>query len=80
MRWNAAKLALAMVVGLAGCATHHGYYEGGGRWSDGEVVYYNQWEVETHRQHVDYAQRKEDEQRAYWSWRQNHHDHDNDHH
>lgn len=84
MRWNAAKLAFAMMVGLGGCATHH-YYAAGGAdvWSDNETVYYNQWEVEGHRPHMEYERRNADEQHAYWSWRHEHqhdHDHDNDHH
>jgi hypothetical protein len=73
MRWNTARLALAMVVGLAsvGCVQHHYYHD---QWSDSEVVYYNRWEVETHRQHVDWAQRNADEQHQYWEWRHNHQD------
>jgi hypothetical protein len=82
MRWNATKLALAMMVGLtgsamvglAGCATHHGYYAGGDVWSDNETTYYNQWEGETHRPHVEYAQRNAGDQHEYWSWRHSHND------
>lgn len=77
MRWNTAKLAFAMMVGLGGCA-HHYYAGGGDVWSDGEVTYYNRWEVETHRPHVEYATRNADEQHAYWEWRHQHHD--DDHH
>lgn len=82
MRWNAAKLALAMAIGLAGCVHHHTYYEssGGDVWSDNEVVYYNQWETETHRPHVEYVRRDPDDQHSYWAWRHSHHDKDNDHH
>jgi len=34
-----------------------------------EEPHYEQWERETHRQHVDFSKRTEDEQRDYWQWR-----------
>jgi hypothetical protein len=34
-----------------------------------ETVYYNRWEQETHRQHVDLARRNAAEQREYQDWR-----------
>jgi hypothetical protein len=73
MRWKRAPLVLAMVVGMAGGAVgcvHH-YHD---VWSDSEVVYYNRWEAETHRQHVEFAQRNADEQHQYWEWRHHHMD------
>jgi hypothetical protein len=69
------KLTL-LVVGLAtttavgGC--YHHYYGGGGSWTVTEEPYYERWEHETHRDHVDYAQRNSDEQHQYWQWRQSH--------
>jgi hypothetical protein len=36
---------------------------------DRETVYYNRWEQETHREHVELARRTADEQREYQDWR-----------
>lgn len=75
------KLALSiMLVGLAACSSHRTYYESGGEvWGPGEVTYYDQWEVETHRPHIVWEQRSDDDRHAYWVWRHDHHDHDHDH-
>ena len=83
MRLYPARLALiTLFVGLTACATHHRtYYEEGGEvWGPGEVTYYSQWEVETHRPHVEWERRGDDDHHAYWAWRREHHDHDNDRH
>jgi hypothetical protein len=37
-------------------------------WNHHEVVYYNNWEHETHRDHVDFAKRSDAEQKEYYSW------------
>jgi hypothetical protein len=82
MRWNPTRLALTlMFAGLTACATHHTYYEAsaGDVWGPGESTYYVRWETETHRDHVDWEKRKDDEHKAYWAWRHEHHDND-DHH
>jgi len=77
--------ALSAPILLAGCETHAGYrtydpyYNDYHVWNNGEVVYYNNWEHETHREHRDYRSRSADEQKQYWDWR-HHHDHDHDHH
>jgi hypothetical protein len=43
-------------------------------WNNGEVVYYNRWEGETHRAHVkDFRKRPVAEQNEYWAWRHNQH-------
>jgi len=74
-----ATLLLAAAIGTpvltTGCeahvriydADHHDYHD----WN-GEVVYYNQWEGETHRDHKDFHDRNADEQKEYWNWRHNH--------
>lgn len=50
------------------------YYHDYHRWDDGEVRFYNQWTVETHRPAGrDYRRLKRNEQRDYWNWRHNHH-------
>jgi hypothetical protein len=63
---------------LAGCAArvrvydpeYHDYHY----WNHTEVGYYQQWEHDTHRQHVDFSKRSQDEQNQYWQWRHQHHD------
>jgi len=55
-----------------GCTVHAGYYDP--YYHDyhpmqGEVVYYGQWESETHREHKELKQRNKDEQNEYWDWR-----------
>jgi hypothetical protein len=40
-----------------------------------ETVYYQQWEHDTHRQHVDLNRRSAEEQREYQDWRRSQHDH-----
>jgi hypothetical protein len=74
------KLALAAAVALpvfiAGCAVHarvyDPYYHDYHGWN-GEVVYYNQWEHDTHRDHVDFGRRNDSDKKEYWDWRHNHH-------
>jgi len=75
---------LASPLAITGCAARAGYqvydpyYNDYHRSDDHEIVYYNQWETETHRDHRDFNKRDKDEQKQYWAWR---HDHpDNDHH
>jgi hypothetical protein len=48
------------------------YYHDYHAW-DGEVVYYNQWEHDTHRDHVEFNKRNSDDQKAYWDWRHSQH-------
>ena len=62
---------LAASVLSTGCA-HTGYYDP--YYHDyhpvsGEVVYYNQWEHDTHRDHVELKDRNAADQKAYWDWR-----------
>ena len=62
--------ALATSLFTAGCAVHarvyDGYYGDYRSWNDHEVVYYNRWEHDTHRDHVDFNKRNEADQKAYW--------------
>jgi hypothetical protein len=58
---------------------HSDYHE----WNSGEVVYYQQWSRENHRdEHRDFRKLKPEEQKEYWNWRHSHgdHDRDKDHH
>lgn len=83
-------LAAALASSVAGiaCAEHHSYrvydpyYTDYHEWNSNEVVYYNRWAGETHRDpHRDFRKLPPDEQKEYWTWRHNHgdHDHDRDH-
>jgi hypothetical protein len=60
----------------AGCAPrvryYDPYYHDYHYWNHDEVVYYQQWEHETHRQHVDFKNRSQAEQSEYWKWRHSH--------
>ncbi|MGA8428228.1 MAG: hypothetical protein WB729_00290 [Candidatus Sulfotelmatobacter sp.] len=76
----AAAMALS-VFGL-GCGGHHyyrvydPYYTDYHVWNHDEVVYYNQWSTETHRDsHRDFRKIPPGEQKEYWTWRHNHGDH-----
>jgi len=44
------------------------YYNDRHRWNHTEDVRYRQWEVETHRDHVDITKRSTDDQHAYFDW------------
>jgi len=73
--------ALASMVAIAGCAarveTGYRVYDPGYHdyhvWDSNEVVYYQRWETDTHRQHKDFRKRNRDEQQQYWNWRHNQH-------
>jgi hypothetical protein len=70
--------AIAAPVFVTGCSArvrvYDPYYHDYHYWN-GEVVYYNQWEHDTHRDHVDYGHRNADDQKAYWDWRHSHEQH-----
>ena len=74
---NVAVMILALGLGAAvvigGCEGEVRYYDAGygdyHTWNHGEVVYYNNWEHETHREHVDFAKRNDAEKKEYYSWR-----------
>ena len=71
--------AVALPAAVSACATHR-YYDSDDRvyhrWNHDEVVFYQRWERETRRPHVDYDRRSDNDRRAYWHWR---HDHRDDH-
>ena len=43
---------------------HHDYHP-----APGEIEFYRQWEVETHRDRMDLSKRNIPESRDYWNWR-----------
>jgi len=74
---------LASPLTFTSCASHVGvgyyrvydpYYRDYHYWNDGEVVYYNRWARERHRdEHRDFRRLNRGERREYWEWR--HHQH-----
>ena len=54
--------AMASPAALMGCRSQ-------------ETVYYQQWEHDTHRQHMDLEKRSAEEQREYADWRRSQNDH-----
>ena len=77
-------LGAALASSLAGIACEHHYYRVYDPyytdyhvWNDEEVVYYHRWCDETHRDRGrDFRRLSRDEQKAYWTWRHNHGDHE----
>lgn len=72
--------ALLSAVAVNGCAVRASYrvydpaYSDYHEWNDGEVVYYQRWETETHRDHREFKKRHADEQKEYWNWRHKQHE------
>jgi len=71
---------IGSMTAFSGCAAHVRYYDADHGdyhyWNNDEVVYYQRWEVETHREHRDFDRRSDAEKREYWKWRHEHEDHD----
>jgi hypothetical protein len=71
--------ALASVLGTA-CSHHYyrvydPYYSDYHVWNDDEVVYYQRWARENHRdEHRDFRKLPAGEQKEYWTWRHSHGD------
>jgi hypothetical protein len=65
--------ALASASAMTGCASGglvydsygHDYY----RWNRDENMFYRQWEIGTHRDHLEFQRRSPGDQHAYWGWR-----------
>ncbi len=75
--------ALASSVLSTACAEHHyyraydPYYSDYHVWNHDEVVYYNRWAREYHRDpHRDFRRLPPEEQKEYWNWRHGRGDHD----
>jgi len=68
----------AVAAFATGCTVHAGYYDpyyhDRHPWGV-EVVFYQQWETETHRDHQEFKRRNQDEQKDYWEWRHHHEEH-----
>lgn len=66
---------LAAPVAFGGCraaVVYDPFYSDSHRWDHDEDVRYRQWEVETHREHAEFARRAAAEQHEYWDWRHKH--------
>ena len=74
--------ALASCALGTACAHHYyrvydPYYSDYHVWNQDEVVYYQRWSREYHRDgHRDFRKLPPEEQKEYWNWRHNHGDHD----
>jgi hypothetical protein len=75
----ALTVALSAPILIGGCSgggyhrSYDPYYNDYHVWNNDEVVYYNRWEHDTHRDHVDFRKRKSDDQKEYWNWRHSQH-------
>ena len=70
--------AMAAALYTTGCTVHAGLYDPyhhDYHPVDGEVVYYGNWERETHRDHKEMKEREKKEQKEYWDWRHKQNDH-----
>src|SRR6266568_3236088 len=70
--------ALATPVLMTGCTVHARYYDPYYRDYhpvSGGLVFYGQWERDTHREHRELRERREEEKKEYWEWRHHHEDH-----
>jgi len=69
--------AVALPILTTGCEVHarvyDPYYHDYHPWN-GEVTYYGQWERDTHRDHVEFNARNDNDKKAYWDWRHSHGD------
>lgn len=72
--------SIAAPVMISGCAAraeyrvYDPYYSDYHIWNHNEIVYYQRWEAETHRDHRDFNKRSAEEQKEYWTWRHSHGD------
>ncbi|HXJ89260.1 MAG TPA: hypothetical protein VMS18_20755 [Candidatus Binatia bacterium] len=79
-------LAGALATMAAGVACEHHYYRvydpyytDYHNWDRDEIVYYQRWADETHRDRDrDFRKLRPEEQKEYWTWRHNHGDHNRD--
>jgi hypothetical protein len=70
---------LSAPMTLQACAGHGNvgsyydpYYSDYHNWNGTELGYYQRWEGETGRQHMDFGRRPAEEQHAYFGWRHAH--------
>jgi hypothetical protein len=65
---------LATALFSVGCEAHvrvyDPYYHDYHDWAP-EQPYYSQWEVQTHRNHMDFNKRSDADKKAYFDWRHN---------
>ena len=68
-----ALLATSFLIAGCGPPRYHDTYYHDYHPASGEIVYYNNWERDTHRDHVDLKRRNAKDQKEYWDWRHNQH-------
>jgi len=67
--------ALLSPLIITGCSAHaeyrvyDPYYSDYHAWGPGEVVYYNRWTAENHRENRDFRKLSKEDQHQYWTWR-----------
>jgi hypothetical protein len=61
--------ASAMTACAGGQLVYDPYLQDYHQWDRGENRYYRQWEIGTHRNHMNFTRRSVGDQRAYWGWR-----------
>ena len=66
---STAALASAMTGCAGGSLVYDPYWRDYHPWDIGENRFYRQWEIRTHRNHMDFSRRRSEDQRAYWGWR-----------
>ena len=68
--------ALMIPILLGGCAVrarvYDPYYHDYHPWA-GEDSYYLRWEHDTHRDHMDFNRRNDNDKKEYWDYRHNQH-------
>ncbi len=71
--WMLSATLLVFGTAMTACATGGRYYDSYGhdyhRWNRGEDRLYRQWELNTHRRHLDFSRRSAGDKHAYWGWR-----------
>ncbi len=70
-------ISAVSAASISGCARPSFYdpvYLDTHRWDSREDAAYRRWEAERQLQHVEFQQRREEEQREFWRWRHDHPD------
>ena len=65
--------ALVSPLTMTGCFSSGMMYDPQGRdfhrWNAGDNRLYLRWEIQTHRNHMDFYRRNQADRSAYWGWR-----------
>jgi hypothetical protein len=69
--WNTA----CAVRVSSGYRVYDPYHRDYHTWDDREIVFYNQWRTENHRDQREFRKLNREDQKQYWNWRHDHPDH-----